>query len=118
MTKAVCHAVSSVVWRSIWTILRIHAWHAPLPLFWSVGAVFGAAGAGLGLRFVHFFLQGDGSGHIQSLLLGAVLLVVGAQLVLTGLLADLVATNRRSNEELLYRARRRDAEASGRQAGS
>ena len=49
---------------------------------------------------------------------GVVLLVVGTQLVLTGLLADLVAINRRSNEELLYRARRRDAEASGRQAGS
>jgi glycosyltransferase involved in cell wall biosynthesis len=103
------------VWRSVWTILRIHAWHAPLSLFWSAGALLGAAGTLLGVRFLSFYLRGDGSGHVQSLLLGAVLMVVAAQLLLTGLLADLVATNRRSNEELLYRARRRDADAPGRE---
>jgi len=105
------------VWRSIWTMLRIHTWHAPLSLFWSVGGVLGAIGFLLGVRFLYFFATGDGAGHLQSLLLGAVLLVVAAQLVLTGLLADLVATNRRSNEELLYRARRLDAENIDRQGG-
>jgi glycosyltransferase involved in cell wall biosynthesis len=97
------------VWRSIWSILRIATWHAPLRLFWPIGFAMALAGAVLGLRFLVFYIQGDGGGHVQSLLLGAVLLVVGFQVVLTGLMADMIATNRRTLEEILYRSRRRDS---------
>lgn len=98
------------VWRSIWTMLRIHTWHVPLPLFWFLGAAIALGGFLLGVRFFFFFLTGEGGGHVQSLLLGVAMLVIGVQVILTGLIADLVAANRRNHEELLYRARRRDAD--------
>ncbi len=98
------------IWRSLWAILRITTWHTPLRLFWPIGILIGLAGAGLGARFMVFYLMGDSSGHVQSLLLAAVLLVVGFQVILTGLVADMVATNRRRLEEILYRSRRRDSD--------
>jgi glycosyltransferase involved in cell wall biosynthesis len=97
------------IWLSLWAILRITTWHAPLRLFWPLGAVFTVVGLLIGLRFLVDYFTVGGAGHIQSLLLAAILLMVGVQVILTGLVADMVATNRRANEELLYRSRRRDA---------
>lgn len=98
------------LWLSLWAILRITTWHAPLRLFWPIGTLMGLVGSLLGLRFLVFYWMGNGGGHVQSLLLGAVLLVVGFQVILTGLMADMVATNRRTLEEILYRSRRRDSD--------
>ena len=98
------------IWLSCWAILRITTWHAPLRLFWPLGGGFAALGTLIGLRFVVYYISDGGAGHVQSLLLAAILLVVGFQIILTGLVADMVAANRRSSEELLYRSRRRDAE--------
>jgi glycosyltransferase involved in cell wall biosynthesis len=97
------------IWYSLWAILRITTWHAPLRLFWPLGGIFFLSGFVLGLRFVAYYVTQGGAGHIQSLLLSSVLLMMGVQIILTGLVADMVATNRRANEELLYRARRQDA---------
>jgi UPF0716 family protein affecting phage T7 exclusion len=58
------------------------------------------------LRFLYFYLIGAGSGHIQSLILSAVLLIVGFQTLLIGLLADLIGFNRKMLEEALFRIRR------------
>jgi len=63
----------------------------------------------IGLRFLYYFMTGSGGGHVQSLLLGAVLMVVGFQVGLTGLVADMNATNKRRVEEVLYRLRRNDS---------
>ena len=54
------------------------------------------------IRFVYFFFIGQGEGKIQSLLLGAVLIIVGFQTLLIGLVADLISFNRKLLEELLY----------------
>ena len=59
----------------------------------------------LGIRFIYFYLIGEGGGHIQSLILTAILLIVGFQVVLIGLLADLAGFNRKILEEVLYRLR-------------
>jgi hypothetical protein len=53
-------------------------------------------------------VQGTGTGHVQSLILAAVLAIVGFQVLLIGLLADLVRMNRKMLEEMLYRERRRE----------
>jgi len=57
------------------------------------------------VRFLIFYIQGRGSGNIQSLILGAVLLIVGFQTILIGLVADLINFNRKLLEEILYRER-------------
>jgi hypothetical protein len=58
------------------------------------------------VRFLYFYLIGDGTGHIQSLIFAAVFLIVGFQVLLIGLLADLIGFNRKILEEVLYRLRR------------
>ena len=91
------------------TIVRAYAMYRPLRVFVTLGSVFILIGLAIGLRFLYFFVQDQGAGHVQSLLLGAVLLIVGFQTVLIGLLADLISFNRRTMEELLYRQRKQDA---------
>ncbi|MBI3890267.1 MAG: glycosyltransferase family 2 protein, partial [Candidatus Wallbacteria bacterium] len=94
--------------RSAGTILRIAAMYEPLKVFFYAGSLFLAAGSLLFLRFLYFWAVFGHSGHIQSLILAAVLLVVGFQIVMMGLMADLIAANRRLLEELIYRVRRQE----------
>lgn len=92
------------------TIIRAYTTYWPLRAFLTVGVLVVLAGTLIGLRFVFFYLQGNGVGHVQSLILAAVLLVVGFQVGLIGLLADLIGFNRKLLEELLYRVRRLEQE--------
>jgi hypothetical protein len=89
------------------TILRSYSLYHPLRVFWGVGTVMILGGLVLGLRFLYFFVLGQGaSGKIQSLILAAILLIVGFQTCLVGLVADLIGFNRRILEETLFRVRR------------
>ncbi len=87
------------------TIVRAYTLYRPLRVFTLIGGVALAAGALIGLRFLYFYLQGAGNGHVQSLILAAVLLILGFQTLLIGLVADLIGANRKIMEELLYRTR-------------
>jgi hypothetical protein len=86
--------------------------YRPLRVFTWISILLMLAGLILGIRFLVYFFQGMGSGHIQSLILTAILLIVGFITFLIGLLADLVSFNRKILEEILYRQRRRDSEQS------
>ncbi|HNS49558.1 MAG TPA: glycosyltransferase family 2 protein [Anaerolineae bacterium] len=89
------------------TILRTYTFYRPLRVFFAVGALLVIVGVALGLRFLYFFITSGGiAGHVQSLILAAILLIVGFQVGLIGLLADLIGFNRRILEEVLYRVRR------------
>jgi hypothetical protein len=57
------------------------------------------------IRFVHFYLSGDGGGHIQSLILASILFIVGFQILVLGLIGDVISFNRRLIEETLLRVR-------------
>ena len=93
------------------TIVRAYAMYRPLRVFWGIGLVILLAGIALGVRFLVLrFLLGQGMGNIQSLILAAVLLIVGFQTMLIGLVADLIAFNRKILEEILYRVRKDDSE--------
>jgi len=59
-----------------------------------------------GLRFIYYWTMGQGAGHIQSLILSAILVIVGFQVLLIGLVADLIGFNRKILEDALYRLRR------------
>jgi glycosyltransferase involved in cell wall biosynthesis len=88
------------------TILRAYTMYQPLRVFLAIGAVFLIGGLVLGGRFLYYYLNRAGQGHIQSVILAAVLLIIGFQVCLIGLLADLIAFNRKIMEELVYRVRR------------
>jgi glycosyltransferase involved in cell wall biosynthesis len=92
------------------TILRAFTLYRPLRLFLIVGFSMLLAGSLLGLRFLVFYLNGSGGGHVQSLILAAVFLIIGFQTILIGLVADLVRFNRKIMEETLYRLRKLEAE--------
>lgn len=92
------------------TILRAYTMYRPMRVFFLIGSLMLAGGIALGVRFLYFFVGNDGNGHIQSLILSAVLLIVGFQVGLIGLLADLIGFNRRILEETLYRVRKLELE--------
>jgi hypothetical protein len=98
------------------TIIRAYTMYRPLRVFVGIGALFMAVGVFLGLRFLYFLLiqpAGNPAGHVQSLILAAILMIVGAQIGLIGLVADLIGFNRRLMERTLYRVKRLELEQSG-----
>jgi glycosyltransferase involved in cell wall biosynthesis len=92
------------------TIVRTYAMYEPLRVFTLVGLAIVLAGLVLVLRFLYFFALGY-PGLVQSLLVGVGCMIVGFQIMLNGLLADLIAANRRLLEETLYRLRRAEVGA-------
>ena len=98
--------VGTYLRKSVATIFRIYTLYKPLKTFFAIGAALLALGAILGARFLWHFAEGDRAGHIQSLILAAVFLIVGFQTMLIGLVADLISVNRRLSEEVLIRLRR------------
>jgi glycosyltransferase involved in cell wall biosynthesis len=86
------------------TILRAYAMYRPLKVFSALGGLLTLAGALVGLRYLIFFF-GREPGHLQSVVLSAILIIVGFQVALIGLMADLIAFNRKILEEMLYRVR-------------
>jgi glycosyltransferase involved in cell wall biosynthesis len=96
----------SYVRKSAVTIFRIYTLYRPLKTFFALGALFLAGGLILGIRFLYHYAAGAGAGHIQSLILAAILLIVGFQTILIGLVADLISVNRRLSEEVLTRIRK------------
>lgn len=88
------------------TTMRAYTMYRPLRIFTIIAGLLIIIGVILGIRFLYLYLNGQGSGHVQSLILAAVLLIVGFQVLLIGLLADLIGFNRKILEELLYRVRR------------
>lgn len=93
--------------RSTATLVRIYALYEPLRVFTAIGLALLAGASVLGGRFLMFFLFVDGGeGHIQSLILAAVLALAGFQTIMVGLLADLIGSSRRMLEDTLLRVRR------------
>ncbi len=90
------------------TILRAYTMYRPLRVFSMLGSIVALVGIALGSRYVYFLLIGQGGGKIQSLILAAVLMIVGFQIFMIGLLADLIGFNRKILEEVLFRLRRNE----------
>jgi len=93
--------------RSAVTVVRVYLTHEPLKVFLSWASVLFVSGALLFARFMYFFLQGNGRGHMQSLIVGVALFVLAGFFATIGMLADLVNANRRLLEEILRRERDR-----------
>ena len=102
--------IGSYILHSIGTIGRIYALYNPLRVFSVIGGLLFLAGSAIGARFLYFYLTEGGAGHIQSLILAAVLILMGFQSVLVGLVADLIGSSRWMLEDALLRIRRLELE--------
>ena len=99
-------SIPSFIAISTVTILRFYVMYRPLRVFLALGGLLIIAGMGIGIRFLYYYLQGMGTGKVQSLILAAILTITGFQTGLIGLIADLVRLNRKMAEETLYRIRK------------
>ena len=86
-------------------MIRMYAMYRPMRFFFYIGCFSSLLGLLPIARFFIAYLSGDGSGKIQSLILGGILLTVGAIVLIAGLLADLIAQNRQINEIALEKIR-------------
>ncbi len=103
--------IATYLRKSVATIFRVHTLYRPLKTFFAIGTLLVLAGVAIGARFLAYYLQGDGGGHIQSLILASVFLVIGFNTWLIALLADLIAVNRRLSEDVLLRLKRMEMPA-------
>ncbi len=97
---------SQYIRRQALVIVRIFMTYRPFRFFAVPGALLFLAGFVLGLRFLYFYLSGAGSGHIQSVILAALLMTMGSSLVVVGFLADLISVNRKLLERLDWKLQR------------
>jgi ADP-ribose pyrophosphatase YjhB (NUDIX family) len=108
--------------RSMWhfikaqasTILRIYAFYEPLRSFSYLSAPFLLAGLLLWLRFLYIYLTtNDANRFVQSVTIGTGLLIVGAMIMVLGILADIAGKHRQLTQETLYRLRKLELEGGG-----
>ena len=98
-------SVFSYVKASGATIVRIYAMYEPLKVFSYIGGTLFAIGFAITLRFLYYYFTGAGRGHVQSLILSAVFMILGFQVLLIGLVSDMISGSRKLIEELVYRVR-------------
>jgi len=91
---------------SVTTMIRTYAMYKPLRLFFYIGCLCVFGGLIPSIRFLFYYFIGEGSGHIQSLILAAILFIIGFQVFMIGLVADVISFNRKLIEETLLRVRR------------
>jgi glycosyltransferase involved in cell wall biosynthesis len=101
-------SIPSYLQRSLLTIFRIFVTYNPSRTFMVPGFTSLGIATILGLRYVWLAALGQGLGHVQSLILAAILAVVGSQLILFGVLAELLGVNRKLLEDIQLRSRRLD----------
>ncbi len=98
--------IPAYIIRSIITIVRIFIVYRPFRFFGSIGAVLFGSGILIGIRFMWFYFNGHGTGHMQSLILASVLIGMGFQTLLIAVIADLLSANRHLLEDIRYQTRR------------
>lgn len=98
----------SYIKRSSSTIIRSYMMYRPLKFFSVLSTLFFTIGFVIGVRFIILYLRGYGAGHIQSLILSSILLLIGFQTFILGLQADLIACNRKLLEDIQYHVRKLD----------
>jgi len=94
--------------RSVFTMIRMFIVYRPFRFFAIIGLLFLIPGILLGVRFLYYYFNSAGAGHVQSLILSAVLILTGVQTGLIAVLADLQSVNRRLLEDIQTRLKAND----------
>lgn len=102
------NSMMGYVKKSMITILRAYLMYSPLKTFSILALISILMGLGIDIRYLVYLFMGEGSGHIQSLLLGSTLLMMGFMTFVIGLLADIIAKNRKILEDVQYHVRKLD----------
>lgn len=100
------HSIFDYVKKSMLTILRAVLMYRPLKIFFLLGSCAMSVGIAIGIRFLFYFFKGNGSGHIQSLILATMMIIIGSQTIVTGLQADIISANRKLLEDIQYRVKK------------
>ena len=96
--------------KSILTILRAFMMYKPLMCFTLLAIPSIVVGLGIGIRFLYFLANGTGNGHIQSLILACTLIIIGFLTFMIGLVADVIAANRKILQDVQYHVKRLEYE--------
>ncbi len=102
------NSMMGYVKKSMLTILRAYLMYSPLKTFTILAVIPFLIGLGIDIRYLVYMFGGNGAGHIQSLLLGSTLMMMGFMTFVMGLMADLIAKNRKILEDVQYHTRRLD----------
>ena len=97
--------------RTLVTMLKVYSMYRPLKLFTIAGGIIFLIGFTIGCRYLFFFFQGQTEGHIQSLILSAITLIVGFQIIMMGIAAELIAINRQLLEDIQLRVKKKEVES-------
>jgi len=99
-------SIPSYIRKSLVTIVRIFVVYKAFRFFMAMGITAFSLGILGGVRYLYYYIAGEGAGHVQSLILASILLGVGFQTMLTAFLADLLAVNRRLMEDIQFRVKK------------
>lgn len=106
-------SIPEYIRRSVNTILRIYSLYEPLAFFNAVAAIFFVLAAILSVRYLYFVYIGEGTGHVQSVIIAALLLMLAGQAFALGILADLIAANRKLIQDTRARVREMQSARAG-----
>lgn len=99
-------SIPKFILQQLSTALRVYTMYQPLKVFIYIGILLIIGGLVPSVRFLYYFFKGGAGGHIQSLILSAVLFFAGFQAVALGILADVISFNRKLIEDILVRVKR------------
>ena len=99
-------SIPSFIGQQLSSMIRMYAMYEPLRVFFYIGLTLSIIGTLPIIRFLYFYFTGDGDGHLQSLVLGGVLLIIGFITFMIGLVADLISFNRQLIEIALEKIRK------------
>ncbi len=102
------NSMMGYVKKSMVTILRAYLMYKPLKTFTIIALIPFLIGFGIDVRYLVYLFMGQGGGHLQSLILGSTLMMMGFMTFVVGLQADLIARNRKILEDIQYHVRKVD----------
>lgn len=102
------HSMWGYVKKSMLTIIRAYMMYKPLAFFAVIGSIGFGTGLIIGIRFLVYWMNGMGNGHVQSLILASTLMLLGFQTIVVGMLSDIISSNRKILEDVQYHVRKLD----------
>ena len=109
------HSMMGYVKKSMLTIIRAFIMYKPLKFFTILGIIPFLIGVGIGIRYLVLLACGAQGGHVQSLILSSILILMGFMTIVIGLQADIIASNRKLLEDIQYRIKKIEYDKTGEQ---